>query len=50
MLPDVSAAARGEVGVEKDGGDVGVGERVRRWVRRFVCGVREVSISCRQRA
>ena len=37
MLPAVSVAARGEVGE---------GERVRRWVRRVVWGVREVSIIC----
>ncbi len=37
MFPAASAEARGEVGE---------GERERRWLSRVVCGVREVSISC----
>ena len=39
MLPAVSVEARGEVGE---------GERARRWLSRAGCGVREVSISGRQ--
>lgn len=36
MLPDVSVEAKGEMGVERARGELGVGERARRCARRVV--------------